>query len=200
MRRGVSSLPKRFIGKFAISLVALTLFGIPAAVAAKPVHPVHPGTLASTSSITTTAADFPSGASWYKPSPGVGHNPQHGDGHKPDSGVGGRHNPVKPKVMFVLRGTFSTAAITASATTITPTATTISITVRSSNFERFTLKGQLLTFLLDSTSKIVLHHGSPIADGDRGIVKVEAQKNASVATLEAGKVFQVIDQGAYRRR
>jgi hypothetical protein len=99
--------------------------------------------------------------------------------------------PAKPPtVMFVLRGTLSNStAATSSATG------SISITVKSSNFERKSLKTMTLTFTVDSKTTVVLHNDKPIANGDRGIVKVRAPKNSSATALQTKTAFQIIDQG-----
>ena len=61
--------------------------------------------------------------------------------------------------------------------------------------QKAALKSQTLTFSVSSKTNIVLHNGKPVADGDRGIVKIRAPKNASAATLAATPAQQVIDQG-----
>src|SRR5712691_6722266 len=100
--------------------------------------------------------------------------------------------PATPKmVLFVLRGTIS--HYTAATNT---TNGSISITVKSSNFDSKTLKGTTLTFATDSKTKVVMHEGKPIADNDRGIVKVRAAKGSDATALQTHTPFEVIDQGA----
>jgi hypothetical protein len=101
--------------------------------------------------------------------------------------------PVKPKVMWVLRGTLSEYAAGSAASK-----GSITISIQSSNHNPRTLKGTTLTFATDSTTKVVMHSDKQIADGDRGIVKLRAVKNASATALQAQTAFQVVDQGASR--
>ncbi|HLX77775.1 MAG TPA: hypothetical protein VKR27_02735 [Acidimicrobiales bacterium] len=92
----------------------------------------------------------------------------------------------QPQVLFILRGTLEAVS--------KPGA--VSITVKSSNHEGSLLKSapQPLSFVTSSKTKVVLHDGV-FTSGDKGIVKIRAAKNASVATLMADTAFQVIDQG-----
>lgn len=101
--------------------------------------------------------------------------------------------PAKPTVTYVLRGTLG--SYTAATTT---TAGSVTITVKSSNFESKVLKGQALTFALNSKTTVVLHDHKAIANGDRGIVKVRAPKDSTASTLQTRVAFQVIDQGLTR--
>lgn len=99
-------------------------------------------------------------------------------------------NSSAPKaVMFVLHGTLSKYTAVNGQTN-----GAISIAVTSSNIARTTLKGANLTFVLGPKTKVVLHEGKAIADGDRGIVKVRAAKSAA-GTLSTIVAFDVIDQG-----
>ncbi|MGH9302956.1 MAG: hypothetical protein ACRDZ5_00935 [Acidimicrobiales bacterium] len=98
-----------------------------------------------------------------------------------------------PAVMFVLRGNLS--GYTAATTT---TSGTISVTVKSANFERKTLDGTTLTFVVGPKTHIVLHHHAAIANGDRGIVKIRALKGSDATVLQTETAFQVIDQGVRR--
>jgi hypothetical protein len=43
-----------------------------------------------------------------------------------------------------------------------------------------------------------MHEGKPIADGDRGIVKLHAVKGATAAMLQSQTAFELIDQGTTR--
>jgi len=100
--------------------------------------------------------------------------------------------PATPKmVLFVLRGTLSHYTATTNTTN-----GSISITVKSSNFESKTLKGTTLTFATDSKTKVVMHDGKPIADNDRGLVKVRAAKGSDATALQKQTAFQIVDQGA----
>ena len=94
------------------------------------------------------------------------------------------------KVQFVLRGTLSAYTAANGATN-----GTITLTVKSSNFDSKALKaGPPLVFVVTSSTKVALHNGAAIANGDNGIVKLRLAKNNSTWTgLTAG---QVIDQGA----
>jgi len=102
-------------------------------------------------------------------------------------------HPAKPTVLWVLRGTLSKYTPASVSTN-----GSISIKVKSSNFDSKTLKAMTLTFATDSKTKVVLHEGKPIADGDRGIVKVRAKKGSDATALQTPTAFAVIDQGASR--
>lgn len=98
-------------------------------------------------------------------------------------------NAQSAKVMFVLRGTLGAYTAANGATN-----GSIQITVSSANRASAALKGstQPLTFTVSSSTKIV----GTVTSGHKGIVKVRAAKNSSVATLQTTAAFQVIDQGA----
>lgn len=110
-------------------------------------------------------------------------------------------NPPKPKpvpqVTYDLRGTLSNyTAYNAQ----TQTNGSITILVASANNHAKSLKGQTLTFVLDSKSKISLHDGlTTVTNGDMGHVKVRAAKKIAPAdlatTLQAQPAKQVVDQG-----
>jgi len=106
-----------------------------------------------------------------------------------------QHGKAAPKVMYVLKGTLS--AYTA-ANGSTDGAITIKITrANRHGMNLKVLKGDTLTFAVSSSTKIVLHNGAAIADGDSGIVKVRGPKSATAfAAATDLKAFQVIDQGA----
>ncbi len=151
-------------GKLTITTV-LGLLAIPAAaLATKPPHPVHPNSPVATTTTVTTASTTTTTATPVKP---------------------------HPTVLFVLHGTVSAYTAASGGTN-----GSLAITVKSSNHESSALKGatQPLTFVVSTTTKLVLHDGSAIATGDSAIVKIRAVKNAAVAVLEATPSFQVIDQ------
>src|SRR5262245_15047340 len=95
-----------------------------------------------------------------------------------------------PTVLFVLHGTLS-SYIAANG----PTNGGVKFAITTSNIAQTALKSQALSFTLSSKTNVVLHNGKPIGNGDKGIVKVRASKNASAATLAATPAQQVIDQG-----
>ncbi len=95
-----------------------------------------------------------------------------------------------PTVLWVLRGTLSKYTAASGSTD-----GSVSITVGSSNFASKTLKGSTLTFAVSSKTKVVLHDGKAIADGDRGIVQVRAQKGSDATALQTHSAFAAIDQG-----
>jgi|SRR5579871_2435995 len=102
-----------------------------------------------------------------------------------------------PTVMYVLKGKLSAyTAYDAS----TKTNGSITITVSSSNHHGKELKGQSLTFAVTADTAVVLHNGAPIANGDRGIVKIRAAKRIAAdgfaKTLPQSSAKQVIDLGA----
>ena len=102
-----------------------------------------------------------------------------------------------PKVMYVLKGKLS--AYTAYNAT-TSTNGSITIMVGSANYHGKALKGQTLTFAVDSKTAVVLNNGAAIKDGDNGIVKIRALKKIApadlAATLQASPAKQIVDQGA----
>jgi hypothetical protein len=151
-------------------LVVVAVAGIPAgALAAKPAHPTTPASAnanANANATTTTTATTATTSTT-------------------------KGKSAAAKVQFVLRGTLSAYTAATSATN-----GTISLTVKGSNFDSKTLKGTTLVFVVTSTTKLGLHNGAAIANGDNGIVKLRLAKNNSVWTgLSAS---QVIDQGAPR--
>jgi hypothetical protein len=95
--------------------------------------------------------------------------------------------PAVPTVSYVLHGTLSSyVAATASANG------SVKIHVTAGNHQgALQLKGHDVTLALSSTTKIVLHAGKPIADGDRGTIKVRGPKNLAPTAVAQ----QVIDQG-----
>lgn len=90
-------------------------------------------------------------------------------------------------VLFVLRGTVTSYTAGSS----------LGLKLNSSNHERSTLtSGMALTLKLDSNTKVVLHDGAAVANGDMVVVKIRAAKNASTSTLSSIAAAQVVDQGA----
>jgi hypothetical protein len=81
------------------------------------------------------------------------------------------------KVQFVLHGSLSAYTPANGATN-----GTISLMVKSSNHDSNTLTGMTLVFVGTSDTKIVLHDGNAIANGDNGIVKFRAAKSTSTWT------------------
>jgi hypothetical protein len=96
------------------------------------------------------------------------------------------------KVTFVVHGTVTAYTAASGATN-----GAISITFKSSNFESALLKAaaQPLTFVVGSSTDVVLHGGKAVASGDKAIVKVRAAKTATVATLATITASQILDQG-----
>jgi hypothetical protein len=111
----------------------------------------------------------------------------------PTAALAARPSSSHPTVLWVLRVTLSKFTAAGGSTK-----GSISITVKSSNFDSKTLKGMTLTFATDSKTKVVLHTHKPIADGDRGIVKVRAAKGSDATALQTHTAFQVIDKGVSR--
>jgi hypothetical protein len=89
----------------------------------------------------------------------------------PTAAFAARPSSSHPTVLWVLRGTVSKFTAASGSTK-----GSISITVKSSNFDSRTLKGMTLTLATDGKTKVVLHVHKPIADRDRGIVKVRAAR------------------------
>jgi hypothetical protein len=102
-----------------------------------------------------------------------------------------------PKVAYILHGKVS--AYQAYDKT-TSTNGSITILVGSSNYHGKALKGQTLTFPVDAKTRVVLHIAKPIADGDRGTVKIRALKKIAAAdlaaTLQLSSAKQIVDMGA----
>lgn len=111
-------------------------------------------------------------------------------------------NHGKAKVQYVLKGDLSAFSAFDSSSN---TNGSVTILVDSSNRHGKALKGMSLTFtgMVASNTKVVLDNGvTVITDGDQGIVKVRAPKEARnmsgsdlAAILLALPVRQVIDQG-----
>ena len=112
-------------------------------------------------------------------------------------------NPTRgkshPKVMYVLKGTFS------SFVAATPTADgSISLTVSHSNYHGRALKGDTLVFTVAANTRITFANGTTaLADGAKGMVKFRAPllRHASGATLDTvlpakATAFHVIVQRA----
>jgi hypothetical protein len=101
-----------------------------------------------------------------------------------------------PKVAYILKGKLS--GYTAYDST-TQTNGSITITISHANYHGKALKGQTLTLTVDAETKVTLHDGKAIADGDRGIVKVRAAKRIAAAgvakTLGEASARAVIDMG-----
>lgn len=105
-----------------------------------------------------------------------------------------------PQVMYVLKGTLS-GYKAASGSTDGSVTITVSRANRHGGAFVKAVNNATGTFLVSSSTKIVLHDGTTtISDGDKGIVKLRGPKSTAdfIAALNAGslKAFQVIDQGA----
>ena len=95
-------------------------------------------------------------------------------------------NAAKPTVMFVIHGkltgyTAANGAINGS----------VSLTVSGSNHAAKQLKGQTLTFVVSSSSRVV----GTVTVGHNATVKWRATK-APATSAPSGAVVQLIDQGA----
>jgi hypothetical protein len=109
------------------------------------------------------------------------------------------HGKSAPKVMYVLKGTFSNflaASSTADGS--------ISLTVSHANYHGRALKGDTLTFAVASNTRITFGNGTTaLADGAKGMVKFRAPllRHASGATLDTvlpakATAFHVVVQKA----
>jgi hypothetical protein len=107
------------------------------------------------------------------------------------------HSKAAPKVMFVLKGIVTNYAAANGATDGTVTLTVKSANRQGKNLTAY-LKNDSLTFAVSSATKIGLHDGAAIANGDKVIVKVRGPKAAAAFATAAPtlKAFQVLDQGA----
>lgn len=94
-----------------------------------------------------------------------------------------------PKVMYVLRGT-----LTAYTAADGSTNGSVTITVKSSNRHGASLRGQSLTFMVSSSTKVV----GTYTQNDKGIVKLRGPKAGLGDPSTFGTTLvakQVIDQG-----
>jgi hypothetical protein len=107
------------------------------------------------------------------------------------------HSKAAPRVMYVLKGTVTNYGAANGATDGTVTLTVTHANRAGKNLTAY-LKNDSLTFAVSSGTKIVLHDGAAIANGDKVLVKVRGPKSAAafVAAAPDLKAFQVIDQGA----
>jgi hypothetical protein len=105
------------------------------------------------------------------------------------------HSKAAPKVMYILKGTFSNfhAATTA-------TDGQISITVAHSNYHARKLVNTTLTFAVSPSTRITFGDGSTQVEGAKGMVKFRAPLRVSgdlATTLPTmAKAFHVIVQRA----
>jgi hypothetical protein len=115
----------------------------------------------------------------------------------PGHGGPGTHGKSAPKVLYVLKGTLSGySAYNSTASTNG----SITIVVSRANYHGKALKGQTLSFPVDSKTRISLENGvTTVTDGDKGIVKIKAPKRIAAAdlasTLQTYSARQVVDQG-----
>src|SRR5215471_20541238 len=93
---------------------------------------------------------------------------------------GTSQSKAAPKVMYVLKGTFSNYVAASSTAT-----GSITIHVTHSNFHGRLLKGQDLSFTIAATTATTLNGNSTIADGAHGVVKFRALKNMTGTGLMA---------------
>jgi hypothetical protein len=102
-----------------------------------------------------------------------------------------------PKVAYILHGKLSAYTAYNAATS---TNGSITIMIGSSNYHGKALHGQTLTFPVGPKTAVVLHMHKPIADGDRGTVKIRALKKIAAAdlaaTLQLSMAKQIVDLGA----
>jgi hypothetical protein len=107
------------------------------------------------------------------------------------------HSKAAPKVMYVLKGTVTNYGAANGAVDGMVTLTVKSANRAGKNLTAY-LKSDSLTFAVSSATKIVLHDGVAIANGDKVIVKVRGPKAAAAFVTAAPtlKAFQVLDQGA----
>ena len=112
---------------------------------------------------------------------------------------GPRGGKSAPNVMYVLHGKLS-AYTPYNNSIYGPQNGSITILVNHSNHHGKALKTQSLTFVVDAKTRVTLHNGNPIADGDRGIVKVRAALRIPAAdlaaTVQASHARAIIDMGA----
>jgi hypothetical protein len=94
------------------------------------------------------------------------------------------HNP---KVMFIIRGKVTNYSAGSS----------VALTVTSSNRDRSALPASsAFTAKLDANTKIVLHNGAAVANGDMVLVQIRAAKTSQPSDLASTPAKQAIDQGA----
>jgi hypothetical protein len=99
-----------------------------------------------------------------------------------------------PQVLLVLKGTVSSYAAGGE------TPGSVSVTVAGSNRFGKALKGDILTFAVDSKTKVSVAEGGSLAAGDKAIVKVRIAKPTLGAILTAaltGKAaLQIVEQSS----
>lgn len=105
--------------------------------------------------------------------------------------------PAPPQVTYELKGTLSNYAPYDS---VTPANGMITIVVSSANAHGKALKGQSLTFAVDSHTAVMLKKGlTTITNGDRGMIRVKAAAHIKpadlLATLQASPAMSVSDHG-----
>lgn len=102
---------------------------------------------------------------------------------------------ANPKVSYILKGTLTNFA---AYNPTGPVMGTVTIKISSANYHGKGLKGQSLTFVVDSKTAVTLPSAG-WKNTDTGIVKVRALKKIAPAvlasTLMASPAKQVVDQG-----
>jgi hypothetical protein len=96
-----------------------------------------------------------------------------------------------PMVTYALHGTLSNYV---PATASSEGSITIKVTIAYQSATP--LKGMTLTFAVNANTKVVLHQGKPIANGDLGTVKIRAPRGATAIGLQTRTAFKVVDRGA----
>lgn len=109
----------------------------------------------------------------------------------------GTHGKSAPKVLYVLKGTLSGYSAYDSSTS---TNGSVTIVVSHANYHGKALKGQTLTFPVDSKTKVTLENGATtVTDNDKGLITVRAPKRIAAAdlttTLQTYSAKHIVDKG-----
>ena len=106
------------------------------------------------------------------------------------------HSKAAPQVMYVLKGIVTNYSAASGSTDGTLTLTVKRANRHGTNLTAY-LKNDSLSFAVSATTKVVLHNGAAVANGDQVIVKVRGPKTAAAFAAATNlKAFQLIDQGA----
>jgi hypothetical protein len=102
-------------------------------------------------------------------------------------GRGDHQPPKRPPVSWILKGT-----VTAYTAVGTDTDGSLTITVNGANRKRAELKGDSLTFVLKTSTKVILADG-PLEVGEKVLVKLKAPRGTAADAIATFVPRQVLD-------
>jgi hypothetical protein len=102
-------------------------------------------------------------------------------------GHGDHQAPKRPPVSWIVRGT-----VTAYTAVGTDTDGSLTITVTGANRKRDELKGDSLTFVLKTTTKVILADG-PLEVGEKVVVKLKAPRGTAADDIDTFVPRQLLD-------